>query len=120
MSTTITPTKVLFVGPQYSSKSKTFYELENYHLTTTPIPYTYKMTLGVQVCPFRLDNKLFSIWDTWHRATNEDYLIWGGKVDIVVIFGNDFSYENRMKFLFPNKKIIFFDQNTFISDLLTM
>jgi hypothetical protein len=53
--------KVLFVGPQYSCKSKTFDELENYYSTTTIQPYTYKTTLGVQVCPFRIDNKLFVI-----------------------------------------------------------
>jgi hypothetical protein len=40
--------KVLFVGPQYSCN---FDELENYHSTTTIQPYTYKITLGVQVCP---------------------------------------------------------------------
>jgi hypothetical protein len=60
------------------------------------------------------------IWDTSHNSTIEQYLMWGTNVDIIIIFGEDYSYENKMKHLFPNAIIKYYNPTTFINDLLTM
>ncbi len=44
--------------------------------------------------------------------------MWGTNVDIIIIFGEDYSYENKMKHLFPNA--IIYNPTTFINELLTM
>ena len=46
--------------------------------------------------------------------------MWEKNVDIIIIFGEDFSYENKMKHLFPNAIIKYYNPTTFINDLLTM
>lgn len=108
------PKKILLVGPTLSGKTsfvKSFFHPSQHN---TIIDSTG--VVGLEAYPITYLGKKYSIWDA--STEKEDHLLsWSKGSSMIVVFGDDTTWIDRMKNLFPNTLVRAYNPHSKIENL---
>lgn len=108
------PKKILLVGPSLSGKTsfvKSFFSpsLHNSIIDSTGI-------VGLEAYPITYLGKKYSLWDA-STEKEDHFLSWSKGASMIIVFGDDPSWIDRMKNLFPNILVKAYNSHSKIENL---
>jgi hypothetical protein len=105
-------TKILLVGPSQDEKSNFIKSFLPPDVSDNHQEHTL-FKLGVDITPIKFQGKNYDLWDANpnHDSNHDENLILSSKgAKMIVVFGEDSSWYERMKSLFPaTYDLIFLD-----------
>lgn len=115
-------TKILLVGPSQEEKSDFIKSFLPPDVIDDHQEHTL-FKLGVDITPIKFQGKTYNLWNANpnHDSNHDENLISYGKgAKMVVVFGEDSSWYERMKNLFPQISIKMYDPESKIANLQSM
>lgn len=108
------PKKILLVGPTLSGKTsfvKGFYHPSQHNIIvdTTGI-------VGLEAYPITYEGKKYSLWDA-STDSDEHFLSWSKGSSMIIVFGDDPTWVERMKNLFPNILVKSYSPHSIVENL---
>jgi hypothetical protein len=108
--------KIFLVGPNVEQISSFVNYLKGEDSQHDPLGQHPLFNVGLQLEIVKFQNKTYDLWNA--NSSKEEHLaLWGVNSTFILLFGEDQTWYNRMKNMYPNTPIKIYNPLSIISNL---